>query len=151
MNNVSPMISNINVFISNKNNLDDDTIDFLMTLKESLLSLQDQSFLTREKKEKKLSEVELLLRSVGKEAFIRCYKYFKEKHLGKKKNIVSDMERCAGAKSVNSARTKASVGSKIFKKDLHIDALRNIIASNRVNDDVIEKAKDILKEEGITL
>lgn len=131
------IISEINTFIS-----DNDTICFLMNLKEKLLELQDDTVLihTQKKKQKQLSEVEILLRSVGKEAF-------KDKHVGIKNNILNDMFICAGAKSDNSTRTKASVGSKIFNEGLHIEALKNIIDSNRVDIGVIEKAKTILNKE----
>ena len=148
MKNISPAIFEINTFISGKNDLDDETISFLMNLKEMLLISQDNSF-TIEVKKKKLPEIEILLRIVGKKAFVDCYDYFKNKHIGKKNNIVKDMFICGGAKSDNSARTKASIGSKIFKKGLHIKALENIIDSNRVSDIVIEKAKNILNQEDI--
>lgn len=152
MNNISSVISEINTFISSKNDLDNETIGFLMNLKEMLLTSQDSSFLiqSQKKKQKQLSEVEILLRIVGKEAFISCYEYFKDKHIGKKNNIVKDMFICGGAKEDNSARTKASTGSKIFKKGLQIEALKNIIGSNRVPNKVIEEAKNILNKETVS-
>lgn len=149
MSNMSLIISEINTFISNKNDLDYDTIGFLTNLKEKLLELQDASVLihTQNKKQKQLPKVETFLRAVGKEAFINCYKSFKDKHIGIKNNIVKDMFICAGAKTDNSARTKASIGSKIFNEGLHIEALKNIIDSNRVDIRIREKAKTILNKE----
>jgi len=147
MNDISSVISRINTFISSKNNLDSETIGFLMELKDTILTSQDSSFLMKVQSTKQLPKIESLLRIIGKKAFIDCYECFQKKHIGEIDNIVKNMWTCGGAETDNSARTKASTGSKIFKEGLQIEALENIIGSNRVPSEVIEKAKKLLEYE----
>ena len=146
---IAHIISNINQFIAKKHTLDHETIEFLSNVKLQLLELQERSFEIQNKKQKIISkEIEVLLRSIGKTTFINCYHIFKAKYLDQiKRPILEEMYSLGGAKSDGSARTKASVGLRIFKSNLNIEALNSIVKSEKVEQAVIEKAKKILMEE----
>lgn len=143
------IISDINQFIAKKHTLDSETVEFLGGIKLQLLEFQEKSFEIHSKKQKTVSkEVDVLLRSIGKSTFINCYHVFKAKYLEEiKRPILEEMYNLGGAKSDGSARTKASIGLKIFKLDLNIEALESIIKSEKVEKSIIEKAKTILMKE----
>lgn len=84
-------------------------------------------------------DLEILLRKVGKQIFINHYYDFKEKdHL--EELLPNDF-------TINSKRSRTSSARKIFKLDRNIEALQNIINSERLESDVINKAREILKSE----
>lgn len=143
------IISDINQFIAKKHTLDIETVEFLSSIKLQLLEFQEKSFEVHNKKQKTVSkEVDVLLRSIGKSTFINCYYIFKAKYLEEiKRPILEEMYSLGGAKSDGSARTKASIGLKIFKLGLNIEALDSIIKSEKVEKIIIEKAKTILIKE----
>ena len=96
----------------------------------------------------KISDIETTLRSIGKKAFIECFYILKEEQDGENENIISCMMSHGGAKKESSARTKASIGRKIFKEGMELEALKNIISSNRVKEVTKNKALVILQKEG---
>jgi len=143
---VSKIISQVNHFIANKHTLDDETIQFLSTLKLSLMELVDSS--TSKKSSGELTELQTLLRSVGMSSFVKAYYIFKSKSEGKIVGpILDEMKKYGGAQKDASARTKSSVGLKIFKLDLNIEALQLIANSNKVKTSIADRASEILAKE----
>ena len=92
---------------------------------------------------KKDTEIQELLKSVGMETFINYYQEFEKKQSFAKLSIIFDEKENW---SINSKRTKFSVGNKIFKKELNVLALQYIInvVQKRLSKETIEKAKNIL-------
>ena len=81
-------------------------------------------------------------------SFVNAYYIFKAKYSDNlTKPILNEMKMLAGAKTDASARTKSSVGLKIFRKGLQIDALRLIANSQKVEQDIALKAHEILQKE----
>ncbi len=147
MNNVTEILGEINDFLTT-HTTDRDTTEFLMGLKRKLLELDEQAMPSR-KKTTTLPTVEVLLRSVGKRAFIDCYEVFKKAANGELDNIASSIKGCSGAESSNSIRTKASVGVRIFREGLETEALRAILAAGKVDENTKKKAQNFLQQEGI--
>ncbi len=148
MNNIANLLSEINTFLV-KHNADKETIEFLLELKQKILEADEQRLANR-KKTTELPLVEVLLRSVGKKAFISCYDKFKQASNGKVGNITNFMKECLGdGVSDNSARTKSSVGARIFREGLEIEALKNIIAAAKVEEETKDEARKILEKEGV--
>ncbi len=146
---VSRIISKVNYFIANKHTLDDETIQFLSSLKLSLMEIADNS--TRKKNSSELTELQTLLRSVGMSSFVNAYYIFKAKSEGKIAGpILDEMKNIGGANTDASARTKSSVGLKLFKLDLNIDALQLIANSNKVDKSIAKKADEILAKEKLS-
>lgn len=82
-----------------------------------------------------------LLKDVGMAVFIKYYYDFKSKE---NKECVSIIEEPYTPKSKSGRTSKAK---QIFRNDLQIDALRTITNSNRIDESIIKKAKEILREE----
>ncbi len=146
---VSKIVSQVNYFIANKHTLDDETIQFLSSLKLSLMELVDNS--TRKKNPGETTESQALLRSVGMSSFVNAYYIFKAKSEGKIAGpILDEMKKIGGAKKDTSARTKSSVGLKLFKLDLNIDALQLIANSHKVEPSIAERASEIIAKEKLS-
>ena len=135
------LLGDINSFLSS-NIVNKETLNFLMKLKQKILKGYDMTT-----KQNKISDIETTLRGIGKTAFIECFYTLKEDQDGDSGNIISCMMSHGGAKKENSARTKASIGRKIFKEGMEIEALKNIISSNRVKEAIRNKALIILQKE----
>lgn len=136
------LLGDINSFLSS-NSVDQETLSFLISLKQKILEGYDMTT-----KQNKISDIETTLRSIGKKAFIECFYILKEEQDGENENIISCMMSRGGAKKESSARTKASIGRKIFKEGMELEALKNIISSNRVQEATKNKALVILQKEG---
>ncbi len=147
MNKVAELISDINDFLVEQNNVDKSTIEFLFGLKRKIIELDEQN-LSNHQKKIELPAVEILLRSLGKKAFVRCYKMFKQAAIGELKDLPAAIKDCSGAKTDNSIRTKSSVGLRIFREGLQIKALKTIIAAEKVDQPIKEEALKLLQEEG---
>lgn len=146
---VSRIISQVNYFIANKHTLDDETIKFLSSLKLSLVELVDSS--RRKNNSDKLTELQKLVRSVGMSCFVNAYYIFKAKYKEKiTGTILDEMFELGGANTDASARTKSSVGLKLFKLNLNLDALELILNSDKVDPMIAQKAKKILLEENLS-
>jgi len=139
------IISEINEFLRD-NIVDKNVLEFLVELKMKILEL-DERGTSKYRERKELSQIEALLRSIGKSAFISCYYQLKKASEGEISNISESITECSGARSNNSLRVKASVGVRIFKLSLNIEALKIIIKAEKVESSVREDAKKILKEE----
>ena len=146
MNDVTEILGEINDFLTT-HTTDRDTTEFLVGLKRKLLELDMQ--VPSRKKTTTLPTVEVLLRSVGKRAFVDCYEVFKMAANGKIENIASSIKSCSGAESSNSLRTKASVGARIFREGLETEALKAILSARKVDDDTKKKAQNLLLKEDI--
>ncbi len=146
MNKVAELISDINDFLVEQNNVDKGTVEFLFGLKRKIIELDEQN-LSNHQKKIELPVVEVLLRSLGKKAFVQCYKIFKRAASGELKDVSTAIEDCSGAKTSNSIRTKSSVGLRIFREGLHIEALKTIIAAEKVDQSIREEALKLLQKE----
>ncbi len=143
MNASTELLGDINTFLSS-NTVNNETLRFLIKLKQGIL----EGFDTGKTPQIKNSfNLEKMLRSIGKKAFIDCYGVFKQQKNGELENIVSLMKSCGGAKNDNSARTKASIGKKIFNMNMELEALKNIIGSKKISEETKNKALKILQEE----
>ena len=145
MNKAAEILSDINTFLVS-HNVDKEVIEFFLELKTKVLDLDEQK-LYNHKRSKELSQVEVLLRSIGKRAFVSCYYIFKQVAEGTIENTTDAIKDCSGAKKNSSRRTKASVGVRLFKLGLQIEALNTIVEAEKVEQAVKEKALEILKKE----
>ena len=145
------VISKINDFITSKHDLDTETIEFLIGLKQDVLSIEDAKPKS-EYHSKELPPVEKLLRTMGKKAFLDSYEALDVEHkLGDLRNaqgLISKMKEAGIAGGEMSMRVRASTGRKIFREGLNIEALESIAHSHRTGDDVKAKAEKLLKQYG---
>jgi len=139
---VAKLLGDINSFLSS-NNVSHETLIFLIGLKQKILEECDVKI-----EQNEAQDIEKILRVIGKRAFVDCFYIFKAEYNDENKDVVSLMLTYGGAKSENSARTKASIGRKIFREGLELEALRNIVGSNRVEEKTKNKALEILLKEG---
>jgi len=144
MNASADIVSSINEFLSD-NIVDKLVVEFLVELKMKILKLDEQKqFKNRTIKEH--TPLEILLRSIGKSCFIDCYYQLKMVAKGKVFNASEAIRECSGAKD-NSRRTKASVGTRIFKLGLNLEALKSISEAEKVQPAIRKEALKILEEE----
>ncbi len=138
------IVSNINEFLRD-NIVDKNVIEFLVELKMKVLELDEQSQ-SRRRIVKEQSQLETLLRSMGKKCFVDCYYQLKMVHEGKLSNASEAIKECSKADG-NSLRTKASVGIRIFKLALDIEALKSISEAEKVPPKVRKSALEIFEKE----
>ena len=141
MNTTVDIISKINEFIRD-NIVDKHTLEFLMELKMQVLELDKP----KRRIVKEHSQLEILLRSMGKKCFIECYSELKMVFENKTFNASEAIKKCSKATN-NSLRTKASVGMRIFKMGLNIEALKSISEAEKVKLPIRKKALEILEKE----
>ncbi len=142
MHRVVSLKEDINSFLSS-HKVDVETFDFLMKMKKNL----DKVYSTDSSKTNKKLDIEKTLRSIGKKAFVDCYDILKKAKKDDKWNIVHLIKKYGGAKNENSARTKVSVGKKIFNENMEKEALQNIITSKKVDEETKNRALIILQRE----
>ncbi|WP_041139205.1 hypothetical protein [Beduini massiliensis] len=84
--------------------------------------------------------LDALLNKIGKKVFVDYYDVFKND---------SDSEKALEKEgfTLASRRSRSSSARAIFKNHLQIEALNNIIASVRMDMEIVNKAKDILSKE----
>jgi len=140
------IISDINTFLV-ENSIDREVVEFLMNLKMKVLELDEQR-INSGKKKTELSQTEVLLRSLGKKDFVYCYEVFKKAAKGNIGNVSEAIVDCSGARKDTSRRTKASVGVKLFRLGLEIEALKSIVEAEKIEQDVKDEALRMLKLEG---
>ena len=156
MTDISKIIININDFLTIHHNLEADTVSFLISLKRELLEFEEElvkpQYKTSPKRIKKeLSKIETYLRTCGKSFFVQCYQILKQGALGEINDVSTAIQYYMKAKDIklsdNSSRTKASVGMKIFREGLQIDALNIIATANKVDNKTREAAHKLLQLE----
>ena len=144
MSTTSEIVSAINEFLRD-NIVDAKVVEFLVELKMKVLELDTKSqsgrSITKER-----SQLETLLRSMGKKCFVDCYYQLKSVHEGKVSKATEAIKECSGSTG-NSLRTKASVGIRIFRLGLNIEALKTISKAEKVEPNVRKKASKLLEEE----
>ncbi|SMB82590.1 Antitoxin Phd_YefM, type II toxin-antitoxin system [Desulfonispora thiosulfatigenes DSM 11270] len=86
--------------------------------------------------------IEKLLNKIGKRIFVDYYYIFKEDN-----NPEEQLPSGDNGFSLNSRRSRSSSARKIFREDLEIDALENIVQSSRLDDITLTKARKILSQE----
>lgn len=84
--------------------------------------------------------LETLLNKIGKKIFVDYYYVFKQDN---NPEVALEMEGF----TIASRRSRSSSARSIFKNNLQIAALNSIIASDRVDLETIQKAKEILESE----
>ncbi len=155
MTDISKIIININDFLTIHHNLEADTVSFLISLKRELLEFEEeirpQYKISPKRIKKELSEIETYLRTCGKSFFVQCYQILKQGALGEINDVSTAIQYYMKAKDIklsdNSSRTKASVGMKIFREGLQIDALNIIATANKVDNETRGAAHKLLQLE----
>lgn len=145
MNKIPTLLSEVNEFLV-AHTVDKETIEFLIGLKRKLLELEELEVPARQKK-KELPQIEILLRTLGKKCFVSCYDIFKKAANDEIVDITSSIKYCSGAKEDSTRRTKASVGTRIFREGLQLEALKSIVAAKKVEKSTREEAIKILQQE----
>jgi hypothetical protein len=93
-----------------------------------------------------------LLLSVGVKTFVEYYNVFEANKSGDSCEEIKESLRKKGVWKESSIATKASCGKRIFEMEKEIDALEYIVfTAKRVNDNVKEKATEILNDKDIDL
>ena len=93
-----------------------------------------------------MADLNRLLGSIGKKIFIDYYYDFKKPNLDKKALAEKLLRENPKADSIVGQVTRVSCAIRIFKDNLHIEALDNVINS-RVDGSTVRKAREILKQE----
>ena len=88
-------------------------------------------------------DLQALLQFVGKEVFVKYYRYFKDKNI-KPKDIVSIITENHTNKSKKSRLGHARM---IFNRNWQKEALKNIADSPRISEDIKNAANNLLNEE----
>jgi hypothetical protein len=145
MNTTVEIVYEINEFLRD-NIVDKHVLEFLVELKMKVLELDEQGK-SKRRGAKELSQLEVLLRSIGKRSFVDCYYQLKKAAEGNTSNVSESIIKCSGAKKNSSLRTKGSVGVRLFRLGLNIEALKIIMKADKVEPYVREKALAILEEE----
>jgi len=83
--------------------------------------------------------LENLLNKIGKKIFVDYFYIFKED--------INPEEKLPDSFTLNSRRSRCSSARKIFKNNLEIEALKNILQSSRLDEDTLETAKNIIENE----
>lgn len=111
----------------------------IMTI-EQYQSMEDKYINKDNESEEQSDEsLETLLNKIGKKIFVDYYYVFKED--------INPEERLSDNFTLNSRRSRSSSARKIFKNGMEIAALNNIIQSFRLDEDTLDNAKIILKNE----
>lgn len=84
--------------------------------------------------------LETLLNKIGKSTFVEYYYVFKEDNNPEEKLSETDF-------TLNSRRSRSSSARKIFREGLEIAALNKIIQSSRLEEEILNVAKEILEIE----
>jgi len=79
------------------------------------------------------------LNKIGKSTFVDYYYVFK--------NDDDPISKLPQEFTLNSKRSRTSKARSIFRDNLNLEALQIIISSNRLDSELIEKAKEIYKNE----
>ena len=79
-----------------------------------------------------------LINAVGKRCFIHYYNELRKNY----ENKTSNIDFLPDEFTLSSKRVRVSNAKKIFEKGWEIDALRLIIDSNRVDDEIVARAKE---------
>ncbi len=82
-----------------------------------------------------------ILNSVGKSTFVKYYHSFKNKS---REECIMQFEEDFTDKAKH---TRTGHAQRIFREDMHIEALKIIVDSARVDEETRKKAKEILAEE----
>lgn len=102
-------------------------------------SIDNNDYVTSEYDEED-EDLEKMLNKIGKRIFIEYYYIFKEDDNPEEKLIDEDF-------TLNSRRSRSSSARKVFRDNLQISALKNIIQSSRLDEETLTKAIGILESE----
>lgn len=85
-------------------------------------------------------DLDTMLNKIGKRIFVDYYYTFKIDDDPEDKLIDEDF-------TLNSRRSRSSSARRIFREGLHLEALKNIIQSSKLDEKIVEKAKNLLAAE----
>ncbi|MGN7409439.1 hypothetical protein [Sporosarcina sp. SAFN-010] len=88
--------------------------------------------------------LEKKLRSIGKEIFVEYFEEFSDLSVDNGELAKKLLSENPKAISLNAQKTRISNARKIFEKNMEIRALENIVESNRVKENIREKAKRLV-------
>lgn len=111
----------------------------LMAIKHYESLIKESENKIDESEEQSEEGLETLLNKIGKKIFVDYFYIFKED--------INPEEKLLDSFTLNSRRSRCSSARKIFKNDLVIDALKNILQSSRLDEVTLDAAKDILAKE----
>ena len=111
----------------------------LMSIEQYEKLVQQEPNVTNENKS--IDDVLQTLNKIGKQIFVDYYYIFKEDD--------SPEEQLPEEFTLNSKRSRTSSARKLFRENKNINALEIIIKSDRLDDDIIERAKVIYQSEMI--
>lgn len=87
--------------------------------------------------------LEKKLRSIGKEIFVEYFEEFRNLTVDREELAIKLLEENPKANSLAAQKTRISNARKIFELKMEREALVNIIESDRLNENIREKAKRI--------
>lgn len=90
-----------------------------------------------------VTDVEVLLRAIGKRVFVEYYDLFKSSSM----SSADIADHLPSHYTLSSRRSRVSKARRIFSDGLHIEALRNVASSERVDQVASELAQEILQRE----
>lgn len=89
------------------------------------------------------NQIESELRKIGKKNYVKYYSSFKNES---SKDCKQELQKKEGI-SIESANTIVSSAKRLFSQHKNIEALRNIIASSKVDKSIREEAAEALQQE----
>lgn len=94
-----------------------------------------------------MGDVVRLLNSVGKQVFVDYYYDLKDLEADKKALAQKLLEQNPKATSIGGQLTRINCAHRIFANNLEKEALEIILNSNRLDENIIKKARDIISKE----
>jgi dephospho-CoA kinase len=88
--------------------------------------------------------LEKRLKSIGKSIFVKYFEQFRNPNYDKGELAKKLLSENPKASSIDAQKTRISNARKIFESKMERKALENIINSDKVESNIIEKAKKIL-------
>lgn len=88
--------------------------------------------------------LEKRLRSIGKSIFVNYFEEFKNANYNSEELAKRLLSENPKASSIDAQKTRISNARKIFESKMERKALENIINSDKVESNIIEKAKKLL-------
>lgn len=89
--------------------------------------------------------MERKLRSIGKEIFVEYFEDFQDLTIDREELALKLLKENPKATSLGAQQTRISNARKIFELNMERQALITIIESNRLNENIRDKAKKIVK------
>jgi hypothetical protein len=88
-----------------------------------------------------------ILKSIGKEIFVKYYQEFKDLNIDKEVLAKRLLNENPKAYKISGQYIRISNARIIFKETLQVEALEIIISSSKLDEDILKRAKELLKNE----